>query len=246
MSVTEYEELGKSVARRDPSAVAIIIDPHRGFLTKQNGTKFTDVVNAISKDISNLVDSCSETKPQHYLIGGHSEGGQGAVEALKINQLVFPPAGFVGLAPYKITPDLKISIPSLNIGFSKMSCLVCPCEAALAAYSNSDSSNRVFYQLQTNNWNFVTGGPHCSFADNGCTLGICPGKGNISEWMHDFVGQTVHLFLEAIRVPDKFDYNHFLSAITTTGPREVDLFVNSDVAVMTKQGAIKADPVALR
>ena len=241
MRVGNYEDLGKAVAQQD--TVALIIDSNPGNPLKQDGEKFTNLVNAISEKLSTLVECCTK-QPKYNLIGGHSGGGQAAVEALQtMDEITFTPTGFVGLAPYEISSDLAIHIPSLDIGFSKMSCLVQPSKAALAAYLNSDSDHRVFYQLQTHNLNVVTGGPHCSFADNGCAGGLfCPGD-SIKEWMHSFVGQTVQLFLEAI-VSNTFNYNHFLRAVPTTGKEKVDLFVNADSPVKSKQRALVASPPA--
>ena len=105
-----------------------------------------------------------------------------------------------------------------------------PNQASQAAYLNSeDESHRVLYQLQTDNWNGLTAGPHCSFTDSGC-LGFCPGKSSVSDWMHGFVGEAVNLFLQAIS-SDLFNRNyftrdHFLSA--NVGSHDVELFVNKE------------------
>ena len=249
MKVQDYEALGTSIVQEATNArsannqqgssmVAIIIDSNPWWIQKQDGKKYTKLVNAIASRISDLVPACQAQPPNRYLIGGHSGGGQGAVEALQsLHQFNFTPAGFVGLAPYQISSS--ISIPSLNIGFSRMSCWVNPQQAALAAYTQTtDTNHRVFYQFQTNNTNTMKDGPHCSFADAGCfgPLEWCKGEGNMSTWMHDFVGQAIHAFNTALNaVHQPFDRQHFQN-VADQSPYSISLFVNDDdpLAIRTK------------
>lgn len=231
MAIGDYSDIAQSIIADSPSIVTIIMDSNPGNVQKQNGYKFIEMANKIAATITTIVPSCSPEPPGGYFIGGHSGGGEGAVNAMIASaaadssdrKLGFPVVGYVGLAPYRISVnDMKISVPSLVWGFSRMSCAVSPKEAASAAYNISLPSSRLFYDVQTTNSNSIVGGPHCSFANQGC-LGFCSG-GEEYSWIHESVGRTIGLFTSCVLTDCIFEMHDF----DILDRNDVLLYVNTD------------------
>ena len=98
-----------------------------------------------------------------------------------------------------------------------------------------NSTWRVFYQVQTDNWNTVTGGPHCSFTDSSC-LGMCGGSKSMKDLVHDGVGESVKVFIEkAAHGIKKSDFE-----LKNTSSETVKLFVNQDQIVASSQSGVGA------
>jgi hypothetical protein len=235
MSVTDYKKLGSALAIKgsEEGVVAIIMDSNPGVITKQSGPKFTKLGNAIYQQIGDLVPACKDASAPQFVIGGHSGGGEGAVRAMVDGMLTFDVAGYVGLAPYKISESkYDIQVPALLWGLSTMSCGVNPEDAAIAAYNIAPLTNRVFYQVQTFNWNKLLGGPHCSFTDKGCGvpgIRLCSGDPEY-DYMPDAVGQSLAKFVNAIAL------QNFSKAGFELDLDGIDLFVNQDE--VTVNGAL--------
>lgn len=224
MIVSAYEELAKSIVATNTSTVAIIVDsnPRCLFnigLQKDDGAKFARVVNAAMENVKNDVSICSNPL---YFIGGHSGGGKGAMNAVRQQNLNFSIAGFVGLDPYQITQTdpIQIDMPSLFWGFNKTTCAVNINQAAEAGYQNSNSSHRLFYQVQSNHDCELMGGPHCSFANNGC-FWMC--SGSDFPWIKSQVAVTFHRFVNAV-LTQNFDKSQFV-----IDQNEVILYANQDM-----------------
>ena len=60
------------------------------------------IANAIAKDIASELPA----ENPRYFVGGHSAGGQAAVEALAAKAFAFPVHGFIGMAPYFNRADI--------------------------------------------------------------------------------------------------------------------------------------------
>jgi len=233
MRVTSYNDLGRSIVsstQSQLSVIAIIIDNNPRRIEKQNGKKYADLANSIVQNLKQIVPICSNTKDSavRYLIGGHSGGGAGAINALTSDPPLFSfeIAGIVGLAPFPVDPrsPMKILAPSLMWGFSNMTCLVLPHRAALAAYNISSPNRRIFYQVQTEHQEIATEGPHCSFADDGC-LGMCSGGSQYSWIRNSGVGDSVCRFITAIRC------SNFSQSQFKINQSDVEIFVNRNYPI---------------
>jgi hypothetical protein len=226
MSVNDYTELAKSIVAANTantSTVAIIVDNNPGCLfnvglKKDDGAKFARVVNKAMMNLRNDIPIC--TNPL-YFIGGHSGGGKGAMIAIQMGNLNFSVAGYVGLDPYQITQEdpIPIRMPSLFWGFNKTTCAVNIDQAAKAGYNDSNSTHRLFYQVQTNHDNKMIGGPHCSFTNKGC-FRMC--KGTNLPWIKSQVATTFHRFASAV-LSQNFDKGKFVIE-----QNEVILYANLD------------------
>ena len=222
MSTGAYSKLATSIviagSQQNISAsgtIAIIVDSNPNCLTcmvKDDGPKFANVVNAIVGSIRTIIPKCATTTtPPLYFVGGHSGGGKGAINAINMNILKFPVAGFVGLDPYEVSKDeqlkLSIKMPSLHWGFNETSCAVDKEKAAAAAYYISNPLHRIFYRVKTPKPKFIITGPHCSFANQGCVR-ACQGAKEV-PWIRTQVGITFHHFVTAIK-SNNFDRNRFI------------------------------------
>lgn len=227
MTVGAYEELARLIVAANTantSTVTIIVDSNAGCLfniglQKDDGAKFARVVNAAVYNLKNDVAIC--TNPL-YFIGGHSGGGKGAINAFQQDNLDFSVAGYVGLDPYQITQTdpIQIDMPSLFWGFNKTTCAVNVSQAAQAGYNKSNSTHRIFYQVQTNHDCELMGGPHCSFTANGC-FWMCSGSN--FPWIKSQVAATFHRLANAV-ISQSFDKSQF--AIDQS---EVILYANQDM-----------------
>jgi hypothetical protein len=131
-------------------------------------------------------------------------------------------AGYVGLDPYQITQNdpIPIEMPSLFWGFNKTTCAVNINQAAKAGYNNSNSTHRIFYQVQSNHDCELMGGPHCSFANNGC-FWMC--SGSDFPWIKSQVAATYHRFVTGA-LSQNFEKSQFV-----IDQNEVILYANQDL-----------------
>jgi len=162
------------------------------------------IANAIAKDIASELPA----ENPRYFVGGHSAGGQAAVEALAAKAFAFPVHGFIGMAPYEVDPTTMslAGVPSMNWGFQHMTCGVNPAKAAHAGYEVSEEGHRVLYDTRNTNWNHLTGGPHCVFTNSGC-FGMCHPKKD--EWMQEGVAQAVANFTSVVATGKTFTVQMF-------------------------------------
>lgn len=235
MSVSSYSNLGKEIAE-GTSTIAIIVDNAPNSIVKTSEKSFAKFTNAIVKNISDLIPACKTMPKNGIFIGGHSAGGQATIIALEKNLLDFDVQGYIGLAPYEVIAEdtwslkppfykeaMSISVPALLWGFSKTSCAVSRDNAAVAAYKiSSPEAGRVYYEVQTDNFNTLTGGPHCSFANSGCA-GMCSG-GSKYSFIPKEVAHSIGLFAKAC-VLQKFERSFF-----ALRRADVELYVNEDPA----------------
>jgi hypothetical protein len=230
MSPGAYSKLAHAIVvagshqnKSSSGTIAIIVDSNPYRIMKDDGKKYADVVNAIADSISNILAKC--VAPPLYFIGGHSGGGKGAMNALDMKLLKFPVAGFVGLDPYEVSEqdriNLRIDVPSLQWGFSETSCLVVKEKAAEAAYNISNTTQRVFYRVDTMKPKTIVTGPHCSFANHGC-FGACQSAKGL-PWIRTQVGISLNHFVTAIK-SNNFDRNQFI-----INEADAVLFVNDDM-----------------
>lgn len=214
MRADSYVNLATDIVNGHPSLVVAIVDDNPHWIMKQNPTKFSDVVNGIAANLSEYIPACSADSNPDFLVGGHSAGGEGSILALIQGKLNFDPVGYIGLSPFIAPKTGTIDIPTLFWGFSRTSCCVIKDWASLRAYGNSNPDQRVFYQLQTHNWNLLFGGPHCSYTDKGCPgwnwipfLKACHGTKTQAQEISPAVATSIHVFIQQIK-----DGNNFSSA----------------------------------
>jgi hypothetical protein len=218
MGANKYENLAEEVVA-DSSIVFIMMDFNPYNMVKLSATKYTKLANSVADHITTLVPACKTPPPNGFIVGGHSAGGQAAMEALPSIITTVNPIGFLGLDPFNAKNGAKkhnITIPSIYWGFKKTTCFVTAKNAAAFAYSHTTNKERVFFQV-ANTHSKIT---HCIFTDSGCGGIACPSKKSY-EWVREAVGVTLHRFIDAV-VSGEFVATEFLL------PQYNDVNVNVD------------------
>lgn len=214
MSTESYELLSSELVT-NTSTVFITMDPNPFHLVKLNTIKYIRLATAIINDITTLVPICTKPPIHGYIVGGHSAGGQAAMQALPAlleSRIIIPNTiivAFLGLDPFNAkSAHVNISIPAMYWGFTKTTCLVTAQYAAQYAYQHSTSKKRVFYQVaNTHTTDIIT---HCIFTDHGCNL--CPSNENndAEKWVRIAIGKSVNQFIAAIASNGEFPDDDFL------------------------------------
>ena len=168
--------------------------------------------------------------------GGHSASGAAAFYGSKLFD--FPVAGFIGLDPFPIQRREPLLIPALFWGFSVTTCGVSVQRAALAAYNQSMSGQRVMYQLQNSHRKKVPSNEsschysHCAFTDTGCLV-ICPlqcSTDSANDLRQD-VAISLRLFLNVTnssRLRHSFSRRGFADSDFHLDPRESILMIDQE------------------
>lgn len=203
MGATAYQSLSTDIVTGS-SLVFIMMDFNPGGMVKLSARKYTKLANAVAEQITSLVPAC-KTSPKHgFIVGGHSAGGQAAMQALPSLIPTVNPIGFLGLDPFNAKKGGTITIPAMYWGFAKTTCFVTAKNAAAFAYNHTTNKDRVFFQV-ANTRQKIT---HCIFTDNGCGGLACPSKKDYS-WVRTAVGDTVRRFVAAV-VHGEFIAREFL------------------------------------
>ena len=151
MTVDDYEILAQAIVTtvNDTSALLVIVDPNPHNPIKLDPKAFATTINRLVAQLHEASTAsfhfCSRENAT-VVVGGHSASGAAAFYGSKLFD--FPVAGFIGLDPFPIQRREPLLIPALFWGFSVTTCGVSVQRAALAAYNQSMSGQRVMYQLQ--------------------------------------------------------------------------------------------------
>lgn len=219
MTINDYDGLAKKLVEAYPLTV-IVTDHVPGFFVKSFAGKFSQFYNEMVPNIQSLVPSCADKENPMIFVSGHSVSGQAIINAL--DTLDPKPVGFVGLDPYKINANrMRITIPALEWGFRKTSCLVRISRAAKLAYKVSEMKKRIFYRVDNVSQRIA----HCVFTDNGCMSFVCGRRGN-DEWVRDGVTFSIRAFIEAVH-QSNFEKKRFELPISIVRGN-YDLFTNQD------------------
>jgi hypothetical protein len=223
MTCSDYAAVSKDIVSKSPSIV-IILDPNPGCMVKLDAKKFADNANELTKDLAKYIPKVNTSSIKKIAIGGHSAGGQAAVESITSGLLTFTPAAFVGLDPFEINVK-KMSIPTnaLVWGFEKTTCGVTVDMAAKAAYEISPKASRVFYQVKNPDEKTT----HCIFTDDGCFGPLCPAK-QVGFWVRQAVADSLVPFVKVLTTGSTILRDQFLAAIAAEDQLKLNLYVNGE------------------
>lgn len=203
MGADAYESLSTDIVS-DSSLVFIMLDHNPRGMVKLSPKKYAKLVKAVVDKITSLVTACKVPPPNGYIVGGHSAGGQAAINALpSLSDIDL--LGFLGLDPFNAAKAGHIDIPGIFWGFARTTCFVTKSDAAALAY-NHTTKNRVFYQVANTRARIT----HCIFTDNGCGGMACPSKKEYS-WVRSAVGDTLNRFVSAVKTGHFTAQNFLLS-----------------------------------
>jgi hypothetical protein len=227
MTTEDYSLVSSAIVRGQPNLIVLVTDHSPDWLVKSSEKDYVRVTNAINDNLAIILPLCSNTRSHSpkILVGGHSASGGTAWRCL--HQLNFLPHGFIGLDPFRIDPhdtsqDKRPRIPTINYGFTALTCGVSPDYAALASYEASgDWKRRILYRFDSSN---VSALSHGSFTDHGCFGSICP-AGYQADDVRSLVAKSVPIFLQSLSTGNftKSAFN-----VLTQPNLTVELFANGD------------------
>ncbi|GKY97969.1 hypothetical protein MPSEU_000755000 [Mayamaea pseudoterrestris] len=196
MDTVDYSTLSSLIVNKMEQMVVVVIDDNPNSITKQDPKKFSALVEELNTNLRQYVPLCAASASPQYLIGGHSASGQGAVEALPLlsESVTSKLIGFVGLAPYKLSSNMRINLPTLVWDSVSDSCGVTYNAAGLMAYKIAEGNNRVLFQLPKRS--FFQIGFHCVYTNTGCK-GMCYPKDG--AWVRESVAQSLQVFVESLQ-----------------------------------------------
>ena len=167
MSRDSYDNLANAMTAY--GYVVVIVDHQPGSMTKMDEGKFRNCAIEIENNLVSWLSGTGCTSIAHWILGGHSAGGQAAQYAVG-HDLGLADAMF-SIDPYNIDGAPRIALPGLYWGFNVTTCFVEKSDAAEAAYYYNDS-HRAFYRVnKIYSWGPCGYSPkyyHCSFADGSC------------------------------------------------------------------------------
>jgi hypothetical protein len=222
MSRDSYDNLAAAITNTY-GYVVIILDNVPGSMTKQDGTKYRNCALELKSTLIGLLAGKGVTTSiAHWIMGGHSGGGQAAVLAVGSDPSLAN--AMIGLDPYNIEGTPRIAVPTLNWGFTETTCFVEKSDAAEAAYYYSDG-RRAFYRVKKiYSWGPCGYSPkyyHCSFADGSCPA--CTNCMYTPSAFYTDVAKSVNKFVNAAFYGTWSKAN---LAVSTTTPTL--LYVDSD------------------
>ncbi|MFN8644969.1 MAG: hypothetical protein U0802_26095 [Candidatus Binatia bacterium] len=220
MSRTSYDFLAAQLNAK--GYVVVIMDHQPGNLTKTDATKYRDCANLVKAQIGGWLAPAGFSSIAHWIMGGHSAGGQAAQTAIATTPGLAN--AIFSIDPYNLSGAPRVTGPALYWGFAGTTCFVTVNDAAKAGYYGTDG-RRAFVRVASQySWGPCGYSPkyfHCSFCD-----GHCPGCTNCMTTPNSFfvdVANSVQRFVNAAFYTTWSKAN--LSGSTTT---PTTLFVDSD------------------
>jgi hypothetical protein len=247
MNVGDYDKLSSQVVA-DSSIVFIITDHSPGNPIKLGQKmRYAKLADLVAENLSTMIPVCKSQPRFGFIVGGHSASGQTAVNALGVITK-FAPAGWLGLDPFRFPNDENVlasykALPgTLNFGFSKTTCLVSIGQAGKRGYENSNSSSRVFFQVENTQGLLgpIAGAGicHCSFTDGGCLA--CAIEETQSQLVRVTVGKATKQLVASL-ASDRIRRSDFAS-ISTDG-LTFNLAVNEEAVPQEKESVAQLQPV---
>jgi len=220
MSRDSYDNLANAMTAY--GYVVVIMDHQPGSMTKTDAAKFKNCTIEVQNNILGWLSGTGCTGIAHWILGGHSAGGQAAQNAVG-GDLSLADAMF-SIDPYNIEGASRINLPGLYWGFNVTTCFVEKSDAAEAAYYYCDGP-RAFYRVKKiYSWGPCGYSPkyyHCSFADGSCPA--CTNCMYTPSAFYTDVAKSVNKFVNAAFYGTWSKAN---LTVSTTTPTE--LFVDSD------------------
>ncbi len=202
--------------------ITVIMDHNPGNIVKTDSGKYAALANEVKSKLLNWIAGSGCNSIAHWIMGGHSAGGQAAQGAIS-NDPNLADAIF-SIDPYNATKAGSVNVPAMYWGFDVTTCFVEKNDAAKAAYYRSNDL-RAFYRVKKKySWGPCGYSPkyfHCSFCD-----GHCPACTNCKVTPDHFfvdVGNSVDKFIQAV-----FYGSWSKSSLSINSTTPVQLFVDND------------------
>lgn len=221
MSREGYDNLASAISAY--GYVVVIMDHAPGNMVKTDATKFRNLALAVQANLVGWLAGTGCTSISHWLMGGHSAGGQAAQNAVSSDPSLAD--AIFSIDPYNCSNTGNVVVPAMYWGFNVTTCFVSMNDAAKAAYYGS-LGQRAFYRAKKvytfNPCGFAPKWFHCSFADNHCPA--CTNCWYTPSYFFSDVAQSVNRFINAAFYGTWSKSNLALSGAGVP----IDLFVDGD------------------
>ncbi len=220
MRTDSYDKLSNELIER--GYVVAILDHNPGDMVKTDATKYRNLALDVKSNLLSWVSGSNCGVIAHWVMGGHSAGGQAAQEAVS-NDGALADAMF-SIDPFDATAVGSVDVPALYWGFDVTTCYVDKHKAAKAAYYKS-MDKRAFVRVDRKySWGPCGYSPkyfHCSFCDSHCPG--CTNCMNTPSHFFEDLGNSVDKFITAA-----FYGSWSKSALSISGSTPHKLFVDLD------------------
>jgi hypothetical protein len=220
MNRTSYDFLSAQITAK--GYVIVIMDHQPGSLTKTSATAYANCALMVKNDIAAWLAPMGFKSAHHWIMGGHSAGGQAAQAAISANPSLAD--AIFSLDPYNANNAGAVSKPALYWGFSITTCFVNINDAAKAAYYKTNAQREFIRVKGIYSFNPCGYAPkyfHCSFCD-----AHCPACTNCTPTPSSFyvdVANSVQKFVNAA-----FYGTWSKANLTGSYTTPTDTFVDSD------------------
>lgn len=221
MNTSSYDKLSEQMIQN--GYVTVIMDHAPGNMVKTDPAKYAALANDIKFHLSSWLGGSICSSVTHWVMGGHSAGGQAAQNAIA-NNLTHADAIF-SIDPYNTNNAGYINVPAMYWGFDVTTCFVDKNNAAKAAYLRSQNHRAFYRAAKKYSWGPCGYSPvyfHCSFCDEHCPA--CTSCVATPQHFFVDVATSVHQFINAT-----FYGTWSKSALTINATTPLTLFVDSEV-----------------
>ena len=221
MGVNGYDKLSAQLVNN--GFVVVIMDHAVGNLVKTDKTQYRNLALEVKSNLLGWISDSQCTSISHWIMGGHSAGGQAAHNAL-VDDASLADAAF-SIDPFDISSSGQVNLPALYWGFDVTTCFVDKEKAAKAAYYRSTSQRAFFKVAKQYSWGPCGYSPkyfHCSFCDGHCPA--CTNCMTTPDYFFVDVAASVRRFVNA-----RFYGNWSKAAVSTTTTTPVTLYVDAEL-----------------
>ncbi len=194
MSRSSYNYLSAQITAK--GYVIVNMDHQRGSLTKTDANALASCAQMVKNNLAAWLAPMGYQSAKHWIMGGHSAGGQAAQAALSANPALAD--AIFSIDPYNANNAGNVKGPALYWGFSVTTCFVNINDAAKAAYYKTNPQREFIRVKGIYSFNPCGYAPkyfHCSFCD-----AHCPACTNCTPTPSSFyvdIGNSVQKFVNA-------------------------------------------------
>lgn len=220
MSRTDYDFLAAQMNAR--GYIVVAMDHAPGNLVKTDAGKFQSCANLVKNNIAGWLAPYGFSSVAHWIMGGHSAGGQAAQYAIAANPALAN--AIFSIDPYNLSGAPTVNGPAMYWGFTTTTCFVGVNDAAKAGYYGT-AGQRAFVRVKKK-YSFGPCGYspkyfHCSFCD-----GHCPACTNCMTTPNSFFVDVANSAQKFVNAAFYGTWSKASLSVGMTTPTE--LFVDAD------------------
>lgn len=220
MSRDSYDYLAAQLNAK--GYVMVVMDHAPGNMVKTDAGKYRDCVLEVKRNIAAWLAPSGMQSVAHWILGGHSAGGQAAQNAISADPALAD--AIFSIDPYNLSGAGRVNRPALYWGFNVTTCFVGVNDAAKAGYYGTDGRRALVRVKKVYSFNPCGYSPkyfHCSFCD-----GHCPGCTNCTTTPSSFFVDVANSVQKFVTAAFYGTWSKANLQVSTTTP--IELFVDSD------------------